>query len=230
MTRLFYHWDRENPLGEVFASFNAVFERNKRVPRIGGSWGGPPGHCPEAFTALMPLVPDRQRLEMALLSLAEAVFRDDVTMFDYAMEWLEDHDFNFYTKQAQKWLYTTLCQRGSRGELVESSGGVFLIKRLLALLTCNDLNRMRYNATPLMRYAQRGFATTVQLLLTSGFEVDVDKCSGHRTPLQEAVTRGHVDVVRVLLAHGANPALCHLPKGRTAIQQVEVHRAKLHKE
>lgn len=60
----------------------------------------------------------------------------------------------------------------------------------------------RFDHTPLTLAAQKGFCSTVKLLLKAGAEVNAVTESG-TTALIEAAARNHTDIVRILLAAGA---------------------------
>ncbi|MDO5463390.1 MAG: ankyrin repeat domain-containing protein [Akkermansia sp.] len=60
----------------------------------------------------------------------------------------------------------------------------------------------RFDHTPLTLAAQKGFRSTVKLLLKAGAEVNAVTESG-TTALIEAAARNHTDIVRMLLAAGA---------------------------
>lgn len=66
-----------------------------------------------------------------------------------------------------------------------------------------DVNRARWNNTPLTAAARNGHVGVVRLLIDAGADLDVE-ASG-RTALELATSKGHAQIVPLLLAAGADP-------------------------
>ncbi|PIK40842.1 putative IQ motif and ankyrin repeat domain-containing protein [Apostichopus japonicus] len=100
------------------------------------------------------------------------------------------------------------------------NGMVLRAKHQLAIINCEDPN----GNTPLSEAASGGSATTLQLLLERGADVN-SQGQFKRTPLYRAAFAGHLEAVQLLLQSGADPRL-YASDGATPEQVASVDTVK----